>query len=303
MRAWERRLEQLKQNPLLLVGIVVALLAVGAVGVGLREQVELGKQSYRPDLTPTVLVVLAACTIVFGFLLWAMPKRRPTGPPRKRTNPLMQALGMLIVAGLFALAAQCAPKGRNAQLPMVKPPGTVPTPPAETGSGSVSPGVASGIPLAILAGLAIAALAGLLWYRTRDNLPPVDERSEAEDLRVVIAAGQAAMAGQVDARSAVIAAYAAMENALTRAGVQRRVADTPTEVLSKAGAAGLFGPAAAAAAAELTELFERARFSDRPMPLGAREYAERALAELDADLEAAIARAAAARQDESAGVR
>lgn len=297
MRSWERRLEQLKQSPFLLVGIVVALLAVGAVGVGVRNQVELGNQSFRADITPTFLVVFVACTIVFGFVLWLMPKRRPGAARRKRTNPLVQALGLLMFVGLFALAAQCAPEGGKSQLPAIKPPGALQGLPPDTGGGSSSPGVASGIPLAILVGLAIGAVAVLFWYRTRDTgLPPLDERSEAEDLREVIAAGQAAMSGQTDPRSAVIAAYAAMENALMRAGLQRRVADTPTEVLGKAGAAGLFGPAAAAAAAELTELFERARFSDRPMPLGAREYAERALAEMDADLEAAIARANAARE-------
>lgn len=293
MRTWERRLQQLMQRPFLLVGVVVALLAIGALGVGLRNQVELSKQSYRADITPTLLVLFVASTIVFVCALWLMPKRRPGAPQRKRTNPLAQALGMLTVVGLFALAVQCAPNGRGATMPSIKPPGTPGSLPGDGGGGSTAPGVESGIPLAILVGLAIAAVAGLMWYRTRDNLPPGSERSEAEDLREVIAAGQAAMSGQTDARSAVIAAYAAMEDALTRAGLQRRIADTPTEVLTRAGAAGLFGPAAAGAAAELTELFERARFSDRPMPLGAREYAERALSEMDADLEAAIAQAAA----------
>jgi hypothetical protein len=309
VRAWERHLQQLTQRPFVLVGVVVALLAIGALGVGLRNQVELSRQTFRADLTPTFLVVLAASVIMFFVLLVAMPKRRPGGPARKRSNPLVQLLGLAVLAGLFLLAAQCAPEGNKGQLPAVKPPGALQGVPADTGGGSSAPGVASGIPLAILLGLAIAAVAGLLWYRSRDNLPPLSDRSEAEDLREVIAAGQAAMSGQTDARSAVIAAYAAMEDALVRAGLQRRVADTPTEVLTRAGEAGLFGPAAASAAAELTELFERARFSDRPMPLGAREYAERALAEMDADLEAAIAAAAAAeseansRQGSSAGVR
>jgi hypothetical protein len=300
VRAWERRLQQLTQRPFVLVGVVVALLAIGALGVGLRNKVELSRQTFRADLTPTFLVVLVACVIMFFVLLVLMPKRRPGGQPRKRMNPLVQLLGLAVVTGLFFLAAQCAPERGNQQMPSIKPPGSTPGPPADTGGGSSAPGVASGIPLAILVGLAIAAVAGLMWYRLRDNLPPISDRSEAEDLREVIAAGQAAMSGQTDARSAVIAAYAAMEDALARAGLRRRAADTPAEVLSRAGEAGLFGPAAAAAAAELTELFERARFSDRPMPLGAREYAERALAELDADLEAAIARAAEAGSETTA---
>jgi Domain of unknown function (DUF4129) len=303
LRAVERRLQQLAQRPFLLAASVIMLLAIGGAGLGFRNQIELGQQGFRPDLSPTFLVLAVCCVITFFVVLAAMPKNRPGGPPPTRRNPWAMALGLATIALLFFLATRVREGLDDGRTPAETMPGVSGTPVGGNGSGTYVQGEHGGL-IALTVMATIAAIGLVMWSR-RERPQITDQQTDAEDLRQVIAAGQTALSGQTDARSAVIAAYAAMETALARAGVQRRIADTPSEVLARAGKAGLFGPAAAAAAAELTELFERARFSDRPMPLGAREYAERALAGMDADLEAAIARAAEAKAEEvtAAGAR
>jgi uncharacterized protein DUF4129 len=68
-----------------------------------------------------------------------------------------------------------------------------------------------------------------------------------------------------------------MEESLARAGTARVAADTPDELLARAADQGLVR---GNAAARLTALFYEARFSSHPMPLGQRDEAQRALAEL-----------------------
>ena len=72
--------------------------------------------------------------------------------------------------------------------------------------------------------------------------------------------------GESDPRRAVIAAYARMERVLRRHGRGRRAAEAPYEYLERVLAELRIRPAAIA---DLTELFERAKFSvhriDGPM--------------------------------------
>jgi hypothetical protein len=96
-----------------------------------------------------------------------------------------------------------------------------------------------------------------------------------------VESGRSALRALDDARAAIIACYAAMENSLAERGAARAAADTPDELLARATDSGLVR---GTAAARLTALFYEARFSSHPLDRGQRDAAEQALDELAAAL-------------------
>jgi hypothetical protein len=93
--------------------------------------------------------------------------------------------------------------------------------------------------------------------RRSDPLPAEDEQSP-------LAAAERALRSGTDPRSRVIDAYDAMEHALsTQARVNRAPQQAPEEWLEQIARQQ---PAMASPAADLTRLFERARFSRLPVP-------------------------------------
>ncbi|MHB1596354.1 MAG: DUF4129 domain-containing protein [Streptosporangiaceae bacterium] len=144
----------------------------------------------------------------------------------------------------------------------------------------------------VLLGVLILALAvGLIWLWLRRRqlrwLPrpdsPADEpiAAPADDLARAVQSGRDAIREVDDARAAIIACYAAMEESLARAGAGRAAAETPDELLARAIDDGMV---AVRPARRLTGLFYEARFSSHPVPEASREQAVRALAELAATL-------------------
>ncbi|MEU8843940.1 DUF4129 domain-containing protein [Streptomyces roseus] len=142
----------------------------------------------------------------------------------------------------------------------------------------------------ILLGLGIALLvvvvviAGLhLWrHLTRPPIPDAAATGatlddEQKRLAHAVDSGRRALLEAADARAAVIACYAAMEESLAASGVDRHVSDSPQDLLERAVAGGL--PAGTAAAA-LTALFREARYSTHAMDAGHRDRAATALAEI-----------------------
>jgi hypothetical protein len=109
----------------------------------------------------------------------------------------------------------------------------------------------------------------------RPAAPVAGTGSEDEALADALAAGRGALDGN-DARAAIIACYAAMEDSLAQAGVARERADSPSDLLRRATARQLPGGGAAGAMA-LTELFREARFSSHPMTARDLDAARRAL--------------------------
>jgi hypothetical protein len=85
----------------------------------------------------------------------------------------------------------------------------------------------------------------------------------------------------VDARRAIIAAYARMEENLAEAGLPRSGAETAREYLSRGLASLELSPGAIGT---LTMLFERAKFSLRPVDLRLRDEAIMALRALQQEL-------------------
>ena len=144
----------------------------------------------------------------------------------------------------------------------------------------------------VLAALVVAGLV-LLYLRLRrlkrfqfgiDGAPPpalTDEVLDEEALGAAVLAGRGALEGE--ARAAIIACYAAMEDSLAAAGVTRLESDSPADLLRRATERGVVaGPAPRLLAA----LFREARFSTHPIGARHLDQARGALDEITAQLTA-----------------
>ncbi|MBR7835463.1 DUF4129 domain-containing protein [Actinospica durhamensis] len=123
---------------------------------------------------------------------------------------------------------------------------------------------------------------------------PSQEMVDDADLERAMLAGRDALEGE--ARAAIIACYAAMEQSLEAAGVPLLSSDSPADLLARAAAGGLIE---GGAPARLAELFREARFSTHPMNDARLTEARAALDEILAQVTARQA-AAAARLAEAA---
>lgn len=110
--------------------------------------------------------------------------------------------------------------------------------------------------------------------------------AEAEVVQDVLLRARRALRTDDDARRAVIAAYAAMEDALVSRGVDRRPTETPTEVIVDALATGVL--VSRDAATRLLDVFHTARFSSVALGTGAVDDVDSALATLQQDLAARV---------------
>jgi hypothetical protein len=100
---------------------------------------------------------------------------------------------------------------------------------------------------------------------------------DSASLREAVESGRSALRIIDDARAAIIACYAAMEQSMASHGAARAAADTPDELLARATRERIVhGPAPA----RLTALFYEARFSSHPMDQAQRQAAEQALDDL-----------------------
>lgn len=104
--------------------------------------------------------------------------------------------------------------------------------------------------------------------------PIAQSQAEDEALADALLAGRSALAGD-DARAAIIACYAAMEESLELVGVLRERSDSPSDLLRRAMIRDL--PGTGTHAQTLTDLFREARFSTHPMSAQQLESARNAL--------------------------
>jgi hypothetical protein len=140
-----------------------------------------------------------------------------------------------------------------------------------------------------LAGLAVGG--GWFYYvwRTRKKRTAVPlelEQTVAEDFASSIGDAIDDLESEPDARRAVIAAYARMENVLARNGLKRRPSETPVEYLRRI----LLGLTSRGdSVSRLTSLFEQAKFSRHPIDSVMKQDAIGALREIRDDLQGAQA--------------
>ena len=137
-----------------------------------------------------------------------------------------------------------------------------------------------------LAIVMVAAVTGLyvwlFWNRAqRRTVPP---RDLSEELELVVTDTLADLEAERDPRRAVIRAYARMERVLAAHGLPRAPHEAPLEYLARA----LRGVRVRAEAAHaLTELFERAKFSQHEIDAAMKDEAIAALVRVRDDLKAA----------------
>ncbi|MFG3046004.1 DUF4129 domain-containing protein [Streptomyces sp. NPDC048241] len=251
-----------------------------------------------------VLVVGLALLSLLGGLALREKYREQVGADRE-LNPVEQrmadgvsrvllgaTLGVpLLVMVLHRFGSSDSSHGGGLEpLPLPSPrqdPGPTPSPAQHSGHADHSMHFGS---TRILLGLGITLLvvgvmiAGLrLWrYLTRPQASEAPATyatlgDEQERLAQAVDSGRRALLDGTDARAAVIACYAAMEESLADSGVTRRASDSSQDLLERAVAGGL--PTGAAAAA-LTALFREARYSTHPMDGSHRDRAAEALAEI-----------------------
>lgn len=198
--------------------------------------------------------------------------------------------------------------------------------PARTGGGALpSPGPQKQIPrpsnpqgglhvnlgalllvLALIAAAIALAAAAILALRLIRTIPPPGAVSSAapdpeagiedEALADALAAGRSALEGD-DARAAIIACYAAMEDSLAGAGVARELSDSPTDLLRRATARDALDRSAAKT---LTDLFREARYSTHPLHDGHLTAARETLDTITASITESLARRAQAGEPASA---
>lgn len=287
-------------------GPVVAAGAVGALAVAalvLRPAEGL----LHPGKGPLghggfVVAVGSSVAWAVGVMYATRRLRRRTGADRSGLPPgeerLRQAAVPLLLTGpgVIGVLALVLHRFDHDSTPPA-PPGDLrsqppPTPPdlsrQTPGEGS---GHGSSLPLYLLLGLLAAVVLVVvtvavvrLLRRHGLTVPPrpghAGAPAEDDDARLLLSAvrsGRRALADTGDARAAVIACYAAMEDALVASGVQRRASDSPSDLLTRAAGAGL---APTPAAPRLTALFREARYSSHPMGAPHREAAADALEEI-----------------------
>jgi hypothetical protein len=272
--------------------VLLTLLAV----VGLHASIsQPAWGSHTKALDTQVAGALEAVAVVLFLVVLVRNRGAQDGQPlamRLRTA-LLYVLGAGIVAlaiTLVDLLVNINPHGEAGRTNQATPPRSLPgrlrLPRSASSSASHFPinQVLYGLAAALLVA-AIVAISLKAWRQRRlvsgpELEPPAEDYGET--LQEAILGGRRALLELDDARAAIIACYAAMEQSLARAGAERSVAETPDELLAKAAGQLLIS---AGAASRLTSLFYEARFSSHPLDHTQREAAERALAELASELD------------------
>ncbi|MGH3300931.1 MAG: DUF4129 domain-containing protein [Streptosporangiaceae bacterium] len=264
--------------------LIVVLAGVRAAGPAVA-----GTGPWHQDVLPlagTFEFVLAVLLVA----LWLIARRRPNpGYPAAllRAGLLRVMLpGMTAIAVLAGLSRLQPHPGHVAR---TTGPGklTLRTPRVSKVAAAHSAASLTYVLYAVLALLLLAAIAACVLVILRRGpagsagaaLRPADD--DDASMRDAIESGRRALRSFDDAQAAIIACYVAMEASLARAGTAREAAETPDELLARAGGSGLLH---GAAAGRLTALFYEARYSSHALPATARDEAVRSLDAISAEL-------------------
>jgi hypothetical protein len=266
---------------LLLLLLLVAI-ASGARGRGELEPAPRGVPTGMFDYLFTIGIVVLVGLVVLTLLLFrnpfTPPEHDPTGFWRVALFMLfIAALGYVamrggfgsgVMEGLQELTERQEEAGREGQRQQQR---------------DVEPLQVKWEVFAVTA--ALAGVAGVVYLRRRLRKGrPLLRLSVAEEVAEVLDETLDDLHAERDARRAVIAAYARMERTLAVHGLPRRPAEAPLEFLGRV-LSHLRVPAAAAL--DLTSLFERAKFSLHPVDAAMKDEAIAALSAVRDDLRAA----------------
>jgi hypothetical protein len=277
---------------LTVVGVVVSL---GVVAIAARGSTSTGGGGARraSDTLLDVFLTLYVVALIAGavFVLYLLTLRRKMmaaagASPRRHGRDLI-ALAVLVAAALLV--------GRDLAGRTVSPQTTLPEAPTadvrpvEASEDAYRPEFAW-IPAIVTVGLIALAVFGVWWSERTRRRARGELRGSlfADALAAAVDESLDDLRAEPDPRRAVIAAYARLERVLASHGLPRHPAEAPLEYLRRMLAELSVSPAAARG---LTELFERAKFSQHAVGQEMKEQAIRALETVRDDLRAARARA------------
>jgi hypothetical protein len=280
---------------------VAVLVFVAVVAIASRGSTSTGEAGARRPtdtlldiLLSLYLVGLAAGAILFLYML--MLRRTALSQAGGGGRDWRNTLGLLILVGAGLLLAR--------DLSMRRLEGRTITLPPAPGGGALTPTTPgqqeyeaefAWIPVSITLGLLALAVAGV-WWSGRSRRRARGERGGnpfADALATAVDESLDDLRAEPDARRAVIAAYARLERVLASHGLPRKAAEAPLEYLARMlGELSVSPPAAR----RLTDLFERAKFSQHAVGPEMKEQAIGALETVRDDLAAARALAEAERE-------
>jgi hypothetical protein len=243
------------RRTVLVAVLVTAGLVLAGIGLNARPQWEF--RANFDQITSRVGTTLSAVAllVLLVFSAYMMALRRMSMGEGEKT-PLWRR----IVVGVGALAAVL---WLIHVLQLKSAPRSAPKQPGDAASKhGIGPTHHVGTDLLIWLGVLIVVLAVVMAMLVRNARHQV-EAASTEDEQSPLVAAERALRGGTDPRTRVIDAYGAMEHALsTQARLDRAPQQAPEEWLEHVARQR---PVVASAAAELTRLFERARFSRLPV--------------------------------------
>jgi hypothetical protein len=242
------------------------------------------------DLLTIVVIAYALGTIVLviAFILARDEWSPPTGRMWFR-----RLLGLVVILGALALLGYRAERGLwtnnrgegRGQQQTLPGKGLTGVPTLPTRPTAERPAHFDWVLAAVIGGGLLLA-AAIVLGRRRGEVAAEEEESVEDELAAVVSDTIDDLRREADARRAVIAAYARMEGVLGQHGQPRRPSEAPFEYLARIL---LALRVRAGAVRELTELFERAKFSTHEIDQQMKERAIAALISVRADLQAATA--------------
>jgi len=266
---------------------LLALAALASHGRPLTTSRGNGPTAGFFDYVFTTIVLVAAAIAIVAVVAALLPRTPQLGRPQPRKWNLLGALvsfaaavliGTLIVHARLRLHLHTQQPTNAPAANGARAPGTVDRRNARLRWDEV------GIVAALLAALGIAAFA------SRRTHPPREWTLRShEEVALALDESLDDLRTEPDLRKAIIAAYARMERAIAAAGTPRRPSEAPLEYLERA----LFAlDTSAPAVARLTDLFERAKFSQHDPDPSMRDEAIDALVALRDELRRPVAAAA-----------
>ena len=284
------------------------LVALGVVAIAARGSIPSGDGGARRptqaliDILFTLyLLMIASSAVLFVYVLILRRRVEAQGGPVRRRKPLESLLTFLVLVGAGSLLARKI-AGHNPITPPEAPDqvfGRGNPSVTTTGPDTVAyePGFSWA---AVIVTVALIALAlGAWWYAGRARRHARGELDRGDRLATELVAAMDEslddLRAEPDPRRAVIAAYARLERVLAAHRLPRRPAEAPLEYLARMLDDLSVSPEAAR---RLTDLFERAKFSQHAVGTEMKEEAISALVTVRDDL--LVARALAEQERERA---
>jgi hypothetical protein len=277
---------------------IVAL--VGVVAIASRGSTPSGGGGARRPtdtlldiLLSLYLVALVAGGVLFLYLL-VLRRAAVSQSGGGRLRSWRNAARSLMLVGIALLIAREFSSRRLEGLDVTLPQAPAAGEATPAGSGrDVSEAEFAWIPVSITLALLAIAVFGF-WWSGRSRRRALRGRGDllADALEAALDESLDDLRAEPDPRRAVIAAYARLERVLASHGLPRKTSEAPLEYLGRMLSVLSVSPPAAR---RLTDLFERAKFSQHAVPAEMKEQAIGALETVRDDLAAARALADAER--------